>query len=614
MVAAPKKTKRLKSTGGYTKATNLSSSQAPAVGSAVPEEETTPICHDKVQSALNYVQNLVGFVPVYGDAIAAVAGFGSQVLSDACPKGGLDERITKKFAEIDERLNKIDIELNGLNYTVANLQKKIATNETNNVLSDMYVAESNLRSLYLEKYTKLIETSNLNTYVQQNGKLKKVFPNSENVRTLLNNIPNQITLFNNLISNQKLTNLKSALDSICIGTNVSGDIISTRVSCDMAISRITYTYGFNAVKMKLMIDDEIATINNAIKSGNVDTAWLKANIGGLQLNGNQTISWDKAEDAVNKVIDDKINFINETLIGVDGSKLYKPLDGLPETLQQNIIAANCSYRTNEKSPILPAIKEWHTINENDASNKTPYIVTECDDGTGNKITSKYYYNKHNTTELDDKVMNAMGVLVPDRYFHGGAQNNFSYAPVFPWTNSSIVVADSTPNSYNSFTSPYYLKGYFNIPSGNAKSYAIGYDPASYKQTTIVPGTDKNDDDIIGFKEESAGVFVTSYKAVSLRRPFFTILRYTKDDYTYVWAMSTEGYYEQGGAISDYKYSFGAMQQCITNDCNVNNTGTTLGQINFLDKTTIDWVTNRSNIKYDPKVPLATYSEYTIKVK
>lgn len=617
LVAAPKKTKRLKSTGGYTKATNLSSSQAPAVGSAVPEQKS--ICDSTVQSSLEYVQNLAGFIPVVGDAFAAVLGIGEQTLNDSCPKS-MDEDVANKFREIDQHLVRIDAELNNLGYEIGTLQVMMAETEAKGVLSDMNDNARKLNSLYLDKYTQLIQNSNLDTYVKQNGNLKKAF-NDTQVSNLLANITDQMTSFEDLINNAKLQQMKIVLDNVCNGTNISGDLINTRTRCNMAISRVVFTYGLNAVKMKAMLNDEITVIANAIKSGNVNNAWLRGHISeNFNFNG-QTASWDKASDLANKIIDEKIKFITDTLMGADGSKLYKPLDGLSPTLQQNIIAAKCSYQLNTSSPVIAAIKEWHTIAKNE-SNASPYIITECDDGTSTdgvnntKITSKYYYNQRDTTNVDDKVVNAMGVLVPDRFFHGGSQNNYGYNPAFPWANSSKITSDANSNSYYS---DHTFKGTFNIPSngttGNAKSYVIGFEPAKINQSLLKAG--ENNTSITAFKEESKDKFVTTYRFDTDKSELFTILRYTKGNYAYAWVMRTWGWYSEGGSFSDYKYNLMGTPQCITNDCSINNTGNKLEQVKFIDGTTIDWTKNNSLDAdgYDPTVyPATTYSEYTINVK
>lgn len=531
------------------------------------------VCDPAIQSTFSYISQISGFIPVIGDGIAALFGIGGQIMSDACPSG--DEWISNKFAEIDNKLQQFDQELKSLNYSIAELSKYVDQSQSENTLALLDVNYSRLSTDYFNVYASLANGSNLVGYVAKTGGLKRSQANSQQLQNLLSKIPVQLNNFDKLLSDAQLTKMKVSLDNVCKNANTtSGDIIAERNKCNIATSKVLFTIDSSALRLKPMIIDEINVITDAIKSGNVDAAWLQANVAQKFNYNGQSYDWDKAAEVAANAIDAKVKFINNTLVGASGEKLYKPLEGLSPTLQTNMISAQCA------SGNLPAIKEWHTI---DVTGKSPYIITECSDGSGGKIISKYYYNERGSaTKVDDKVVNAMGVLVPDRFFHGGSNNNYGYDPAFPWADASHLVWLKRVNQ----TYRYDMKAYFNIPSGNLKSYLIGSSPATTQQVMLAP----NKGGIGSINEETPGKFVTAYTVDDYGK-YFSILRYTKDSYTYVWVMRIWSKRDSGTPVTDWDYWMMSTPQCITNDCNIVNTGLALDQVKFIDGTTIQWTRN-----------------------
>ena len=535
------------------------------------------VCDPAVQSTFSYINQISGFIPVVGDSVAAIFGIGEQIMSDACPSG--DAWISNKFDEIDNKLKQFDQELKSLNYRISDLYKYVDSNITENSVLQMDSDYSQLVSNYFNVYTSLASGSSLVSYVANTNGLKKSMANSPQLQSLLSKIPVQLNSFDKLLSNDQLTKTKESLDRVCKNANTtSGDIIAERTKCNIATTRVLFTIDSSALRLKPMLIDEINVIAAAIKSGNVDAAWLQANVGQKFTYDGQSYDWDKAADAAAKAIDTKVKFINDLLVGASGEKLYKPLDGLSPTLQTSMINAQCA------SGNLPAIKAWHT---NGGTDNNPYVITECSDGSSGTIISKYYYDKRGTTEVDDKVVNVMGVLVPDRFFRSG----YSSLSEFPWASRSEI---STLKAANNQGSSVKRTAYFNIPSGNPKSYSLGWNvsPTNIKQVMLAPNTVEGSD-VTLFKQETPSKFVTIYHNLA-PTDSFSILRYTKGDYAYVWVMRTWGDASEGGSFTDYYYKLMGAPQCLTNDCSITNTGETLDKINFIDGTTIQWTRDSSD--------------------
>ena len=585
----------------------MSSSVRLASSPKVGGSDTTPVCDPSVQSAFSYIGTIGGMIPLVGDGINAIFDLGGQILSDACPNSE-NAAILQKLDEIENKLKQFDAKLNELGFKVALLDKLINTNQTENTLQLMDINYSKLATDYFGTYSGVINGStDLATYVKQNGGLKKAHANSQQIKNLLSSMPTQLNNFDKLLSDDQISKMKISLDNVCKNPTSHGDIIANRINCNVAILKTVTTIDSSALRLKPMLRDEINTINEALKSGDIDAQWLKNNVSENFVYNGQSYTWSTAAAQTDKIINLKTQFVTDTLIGNNGEKIYKPLEGLSTQLTQNMIDVKCGTTNN-----LPAVLEWHT-----ADTVEPYMVTQCDDGQGTKITSKYYYTKRGEKTIDDKVINAMAVLVPDRFFHGGDQNNYGYSPAFPWADITTLTEASSPN--NIFINyDYNIKAYFEIPSsaanvaanseaffGNAKSYNIGREPAGITQRVLVAGG--GDRYVEALKQETATKFFTNANGKNWFNDNFVILRYTKGLYSYVSVMRNRMSSKSGSAVTDYHLYLDGSPQCLTNDCTISETGAKLDQLKFTDGTSIEWTKTTNETKYSP------ISGYTINV-
>lgn len=398
---------------------SLGATNAPAVGGALTtQQEATPdnsLCNvEGLQTTFNIIGTLSGFIPIIGDGIGAIFDIGDQIYSSSCSgkENANAKWIGDKFVEIDDKLRKFNQELNELKYTVDALGHYVDTIDSQNTLIDLSKNYSALTTDYYNTYASLSGNTSLVDYVAKNGGLKKSMSKSVQLQNLISSIPSQLNNFEDLLSDTQISKIESSLNNVCKDANkITGDAISTRIGCNIAATKVVATIDSSAIRTKAMLNDEITVITDALKSGNIDEAWLTANATPTLKTAKHDFSWNEALEKSNKVIDDKIKFVNDTLVGTDGSKLYQPLMGFSPKLQKEMVSElNCA---SDSNPNLPAILEWHSYNVSEADK--PYVVTLCNSQDRNNVTrkvkSRFYYQEKFPFNYT-RAVNVMGVLVP----------------------------------------------------------------------------------------------------------------------------------------------------------------------------------------------------------
>ena len=430
------------------------SSDGPLVGAAAQGSSNSLCDVNGLDSTFNYIGTISSFIPIVGDGVSAIFQIGNQIYSDACAKPEADTQwIGDKFAEIDNKLQQFNVELANLKFSVDALAQYVNTIDSQNKLATLDTNYSHLSTDYFNVYTNLADTTSLVDYVAKNGGLKTSYANSQQLQLLLSKIPTQLNDFDKILSNDQITMMKRSLDKVCSDSDtITGDAISTRIGCNIATTKAVSTIDSSAIRMKSMLSDEIKVIVEAIKLGKVDASWLKANVGStFMINGTNT-SWDKATEVVNKIIDDKIKFVNDTLVGTGdigtvGSKLYIPLKEFNSKLEQEMVSIlDCA---SDSNPKMPAILEWypHTADNN------PYAVTLCNSKDKNGVTRKvksHFYYKENKGSVGNynyvEAVNVMGVLVPSIYFSSN-ENMSKYPTSDAYAGDYAFIRMVTPKSF-----------------------------------------------------------------------------------------------------------------------------------------------------------------------
>lgn len=583
---------------------NVAKSGAPVARSLKAQAATPKSACDnseKAQSVFSYMSSVISLIPIAGGPVSAMFSIGSQILSDACPSP-----TEIKLAEISNQVSLLDSKIEAIGYKVDELASKLnitAANEAVKKLSDNYRAGINK---YVNDYASFTKDQSISSYVKANGGLKKAWASSANVKDLVNNPTDQLSKFEGLLSNQDINDLKKSLDAWCSKdpANITGDVIANRIQCNIIINKVVTTITLSSLQFKPMLKDEINTIVDAKKSGAIDDAWLKANIASDFIyladgaSKNTPIPWEQAAAKVDEIIDKKVKYLSDTLLGANNDQLYVPLDGFPDDLKKGMIAADCSSSVTVTDPltqvtttnVMPAVLEWYAR----TSDNKPYIVTQCKNGN-ELVKSKYYYQKRGATEVDGKVVNVMGVLVPDRFFHGGTGNNYGDGTAFPWADWSRlgdVVGDSFDDTQVSVT--------LRAPDTTLAA-GIGFSPAEQNKLVVPSGgyTEKftrNNKSytrsifnrsilVYGSNDTAFGVsyYGADYWQIGSGE-FFSFMRYVNSDgISYVWVIRSEI------KKSDNRLQLWLTPQCVTNDCTAINTGQKLDELQFNNGPKIDWV-------------------------
>ncbi len=235
------------------------------------------------------------------------------------------------------------------------------------------------------------------------------------------------------------------------------------------------------------------------------------------------------------------------------------------------------------------------------------------------LKSKYAYQHPTRTgeaisyadnaEIDSNIVNLMGVPVPERFFTGGDRNNYGAVEAFPWANTTELAyqtSELTKNEglhWHDFLNPY---ADFNVPtSGNVAVHADAFGITDTPNANLVAdnggGTSDekgHDNPNVTYKREVfARINPTTYR-VSYHGAdwfligggeYFTYMRYTaKNGYSYVWATRTWLDKEI------YGIKLLGAEQCMTNDCYINNNTPKMDRIGFKNGPKIEWTaTNKS---------------------
>src|SRR5579863_5064581 len=378
---------------------------------------TEQVCSDQVKSGLGYLNISADFLPVPG--LGTVTSILGQVANDACP-------VTPDpmFAEINNRIDKISGQVDVLEKKMS--ETGFAVKETRSELfehakkSGVENVDAQFRDFNIAyaKYEKILRGteglpgtehlvghrfSKLEDYAG-GQKFKGVF---KNVRELFTETGTYLGAFTRILAGDSPRILKDAFDAKCLkATDISGEVKSTRLECNDTLLELVARYDTAMVKTKAMLIDEI----NTVLSANLDAAWYQSTdyAIGMQKFNNNLVPWENAEAFVNNTIDKQFMYVSNTLVGKNGSQLYRPLKDFPSNLQKNMQKAYC-----DKNP-----SEWYA---NTPQGKPYIVVTNCaydnyyDRTFHNSGKTKYYLPKNyldNKAE-DLKVKNVLGVLVPD---------------------------------------------------------------------------------------------------------------------------------------------------------------------------------------------------------
>ncbi len=402
-------------------------------------------------------------------------------------------------------------------------------------------------------------------------KLSALYSSAGKMRTALNRVG----------GTDKISNFVSDIKSMCANPNKTVDgVFLTRSWCDLAITNFYARNVLLAVKLKYAYDDV-----NKVYDKDTRTEVKRA------------ASWATIPAAEFNQFDAKINLVS------------------PQTIFFNMIEPTDSVATtvNNLKQLGFTVNEWYPDKDK------RYLELNSTFG-GNTIKSKYAYQEptrssagltyNDNAEIDSRVVNIMGVPVPERFFTGKGndgkvidRNNYGADEAFPWSSSSVIADIGTSNS--DFSNVIAVAE-FKFPStGNVAIYADGFQPANTFNSGRMSLQSNNGsitEQTYNGKTFQRQIFSTTnglsrvstmayrdYKLIG-GGEYFTYIRYTATDgYSRVWAMRT--WLEPYAAFNPSStpgYRINGAPQCMTNDCVAIDTGAKLEKLYFWNSPNIEW--------------------------
>lgn len=503
----------------------------------------------------------------------------SKVLDVACPKDNTDQFMADQFAKLSAQLNTMQ---NTIDATYEKLQAitqqqdKLAATKNQIEVKKL----DNQISSWVSNYSTVLAKHNgadgkprnsLKAIIDSYGSVAKaikkdpqldidlslVYSNSKSMRDALNDISTGGNI-NALVKNMQ--------DLCTNGNNIVGGVFQARSSCDLAITTLYAKNVILGAQAKYAYNDVNAVFNEDTRTEIKRTAvW-------------QPILSTEFDD-----FNTTVNLINPTKIIFN---MIEPNDNVYSTVD-NLQKAGFK------------VTEWYS----DKSKR--YLDVEYS-LNGSTIKSKYAYQEPirkkdesvsydvKDVVIDSKIINVMGVPVPERFFTGGGKSRNSYGAdeAFPWAERTVLASSS-----GDYHSSDYATADFKNSSGNLIVYADYFTPSIDTRlsknndgwTSQEKSKSKNTDgeyvkyDRQIFAKTAPDLYRVKYYAyydldVIGTSAFFTYMRYTANDgYSYVWAMRTWIAASDPAVAGRPIY---AAPECMTNDCQVINTGEKLDKLQF----------------------------------
>lgn len=403
--------------------------------------------------------------------------------------------------------------------------------------------------------------------------LNSLYSNSHQVHIALNSLG----------ETQVLDSLKTNLNALCKnGNNIVDGVFNLRGYCDAVIASAYMKNAVMAEKLRYAYKDI-----NAVYNMDPRTVYKGS------------LKWDNIPDSDFNKCDNKLEILNPKNMFF---KMIEPTDVVAKTV------ANLQ-------------KLGFTVNEWYPDKTKRYLdVEETTVARGSKIKSRYAYQEPvrsgtdltypDNGEINERVVNVMGVPVPERFFtakgnNGVAKdrNNYGAIEAFPWADKSIL-AETGSNNHD-FPNAVVTADFKISSSGKPAIYADGFHPEytfnsgrMYLQDNDGSNTTEKYDgvsfqrQIFKKDQDKYVVSTTGYRDWKLvgSGEYFTYIRYTgTDGYSTIWAMRT--WLEPHGDLSPSpvpNYRLYSSPQCMTNDCVTVNNGNRLEKLTFKQGSSIEW--------------------------
>ena len=336
------------------------------------------------------------YIPYVGETVGSAIGKGIAGAVDA----GCDEssntldQVTKANEKLDAmqaQLDQMDAKIDALGYDLQNVNNAVydvmnltAQISYRGALNDITTSTNLYTNLLNKQYKSLVELA------QKRGGLAKMGQDTTLVK-LINDIGRQNKAFKTLADETTLGALSAVLANKCAdASKIRGDVIAQRSECNLVLARLTAEFMQVQTSMAMLMKDEIATVNAAIKAASKPQTITDRYTSPFSAN------WDKAQDEVNATLKTHLATFNEKL----GSSYVEVIQGLPSGVALGVgFSAGCR---DEKSILMAS--GWYP---NEAA---PYLVTHCYND-GRYVKSRYFYDDAHDKVGSSSHVNVLGVVV-----------------------------------------------------------------------------------------------------------------------------------------------------------------------------------------------------------
>lgn len=527
-------------------------------------------------SGLGKAADMFGkYIPYVGETVGSAIGKGLAGAVDA----GCDEssntldQVTKANEKLDAmqvQLDQMDAKIDALGYDLRDLNNAVydvmnLTAQINyrRALSDIRTSTNVYRNLLGSQYQSLTD------FAQKKGGLAKMGQDTTLVK-LLTDIGKQNQAFQTLADDATLGAMGAVLANKCAdASKIRGDVIAQRGECNLVLARLTAEYMQAQTSMALLMKDEIAMVNAAIKASSKPQTITDRYTSPFGAN------WDKAQDEVNATLKTQLATFNEKL----GAGYIDVTQGLPSGVAYGVgFSAGC----HDGKGIL-MVSEWYPNVD------VPYLVTHCYNG-GRYVKSRYFYDDAHDKVVSNNHVNVLGVVVnkartdiTDRstpWMQAGARGYAQSTPSDPQERGLTVKLD--PNFFTISNADYPPAWVMEPGAGNQFAencspiqFYCGTLPEKYRYALkqVVMPTD-------GFNYFTSRIFETSWNisndnrgSVTGKTDLFATIAYTPqsklgkadpdNSMTVVWQVQVAyGGDGNGGYYNNWRL------RCITADCSV----------------------------------------------
>jgi hypothetical protein len=551
---------------------NKSNAAPKGVQSAENAQETSPFCSKEFKSSMD----LLSFVPIPGMDLLIK---GATTTADfAC---GPQDDYTGNFAEINAKLGEIAQSLAKMNNLFVDFMDETRAKDVGLYIDGNLKTNTNQIDTDLGYYFGLLKVkggdgkvhSSLEALAASYGGVDQALLKSNDFKdktTLLANKSSEIiTNYKNMVSGSEAA--LGFLNSRCkTSSMMPKDVIATRLECNYRILDIYTKLSVSAEAVQRVFADYQKTFGAKKPASMLD---LDASV---IKNINQQIDLFKPEKA-----------------------FFDPLGGLDTALVNNIKAIPACNVKNEDKKDITQITAWYdgtgVLQDGKGKKVKPYITTRCFGNSEggvlkDQITANYNYQDPNDAKIvDTEVVNVLGVLVPKRFFKDHNSDNFAHTSWIKQSNPQVYASGDS----SSISGKYFVNlktainnqnsGYTNTvsPANNSmfadtKLVKVSRNNTQYDRNLSMPQFPSSIAGALELKTsfQLADYWGSSSSTSGYSNNFYTYMRtLDENNIGYVWAIKNDMYREW--QPSNDMFYFRTSLLCMTNDCKVNSTASSL---------------------------------------